>query len=172
MEHVHADVICELQLQLQCLAGADSPNLFHRFIRITWSSVTTDALLIDIMNVHHVSNVCRICEDPFLGGAKDGTGVDPGWIELLAVDAPMACGLIKAPVARHGGLTDVGQRSKNGRNRARIRDVLCDAELQQRNHLVAIHQIEFLAQFAGEIDYYVQPFRRPDVHRCACHWCW
>jgi hypothetical protein len=45
MEHVHADVIGELEFDLEYLTGRKVPGLLHGFVWIAWSSVATDALL-------------------------------------------------------------------------------------------------------------------------------
>ena len=89
VEHVFAHMIRELQLQLESLAGADAPGLLHCFVRIAGPSVTAEALLIDVVNVHHVGSPGRICENPLLGGAQNWAGVDPVGIEDQTVDRPM-----------------------------------------------------------------------------------
>jgi len=81
MEHEHARVIGELQLELECFPGIKVPRLLHRFVGVTHSSISTDALLRDIVNVHGMRLRCRIRKDPLLGRAKYRPGVDSVRIE-------------------------------------------------------------------------------------------
>ena len=110
--------------------GPEAPGLLHRFVRIARPSVTTEALLIDVVDVHHVGRPGRIGEDPLLGRAQDGTGVDPfgsnarplivQWFEVksklkfrVTVGSPMS-----------------GSGTQGRRNRTGVGDVLSDPELQ------------------------------------------
>ena len=52
VEHVHAYVIRKLKLELEGFPGFKVPGLLHGFIEITCSSISTDALLSNIVNVH------------------------------------------------------------------------------------------------------------------------
>ena len=45
VEHVHAEVIGELQLDLKTFARREVPGLLHGLVWVTWSSVATQALL-------------------------------------------------------------------------------------------------------------------------------
>ena len=130
VEHVHARVIGELKLELECFPGIEVPGLFHRFVGITCRPISTDALLRDVVNVHGMGLVGRICEGPLLSGAQRWLGVDTVRIESQAVDRPMPRGLIKAPVARHRRLTDIRQGAQRWWDRAVIDEVLSDAELK------------------------------------------
>jgi hypothetical protein len=77
VEHVHPDVVGELKLDLEVFPGIKVPGLLHRLIWITRPSISSDALLRDVVNVHGVRLSRRVCEDPLLSSAKGGPGVDP-----------------------------------------------------------------------------------------------
>ena len=111
VEHVHARVIGELKLELERFPGIEVPGLFHRFVGITCRPISTDALLRDVVNVHGMGLVGRICEGPLLSSAQRWLGVDTAGIEPLPVDRPMPRCLIKAPIARDCRLTDVWKRT-------------------------------------------------------------
>jgi hypothetical protein len=81
MEHVHADVIGELKLELNGFPGVKVPGLLHRFVWITCPSISTDALLGHVVNVYGVRLCRRVCKDPLLRSAKGGPGVDSIGIE-------------------------------------------------------------------------------------------
>jgi hypothetical protein len=81
VEHVHADVVGELKLDLKVFPGIKVPSLLHRFIWITRPSISTDALLRDVVNVHGVRLSRRVRKDPLLSSAKDRLGVDSIGIE-------------------------------------------------------------------------------------------
>ena len=112
VKHVHADVIGELKLELEGFPGIKVPRLLHRFVGVTHSSISTDALLRDVVNVHGMRLRCRIRKYPLLGRAKGRPCVDSIGIEPLPIDCPMACCLIKAPVARNRWLSDIRQRAQ------------------------------------------------------------
>ena len=107
VEHVHAGVIGEFKLYLDGLAGIKIPRLLHCFIGVTRCSISTDALLRDVMNMHGMHLSGGICEDPLLGSAQSGLGVNTVRIESQAVNRPMPRCLIKAPISRYRGLTDI-----------------------------------------------------------------
>lgn len=77
MEHVHADVVGKLKLELKSFTGIEIPRLLHRFIGITRLSISTDTLLGDIMNVHCVHPSRRVRKDPFLSRPQHRPGIDP-----------------------------------------------------------------------------------------------
>lgn len=81
VEHVHADVIGELKLDLKGFPGIKVPSLLHRFIWITRPSISPDALLGDVVNVQGVHVSRRVRKDPLLSSAKDRPGVDSIEIE-------------------------------------------------------------------------------------------
>ena len=66
VEHVDADVVGELQLQLERLARPNRPGLLHRFPWITSLAVAAEALLVHIVDVDHVRRSGWIGEDPLL----------------------------------------------------------------------------------------------------------
>ena len=131
VEHVHTYVICELQLNLEGFARIQIPGFLHRFIGIARAAIATDTLLTDVMNVHRMWPACRICEDPFLGGAKDGSGIDPVWIVPQPIDRPMVRGPVEAPRTGHRRLADIRQRTQRWRDRAVVGQLLVDSELEQ-----------------------------------------
>ena len=116
VEHVHADVIGELKLELESFTGIEVPGFLHRFVGITRYAISSDALLRDVVNMYGMGLAGRICEDPFLGGTQRGLCVDTVRIESQAVNRPMPRCLIKAPIARHGRLTYICQGSQHWRN--------------------------------------------------------
>ena len=81
MEHVHSCVVRELELNLESFAGIKVPGLLHRLVGITRSSISTDALLRNVVHVHCVHLSCGVGKDPLLSGAKDRLGVDSVGIE-------------------------------------------------------------------------------------------
>jgi hypothetical protein len=81
MEHEHARVIGELKLELESFPGSKVPRLFHRFIGVTRSSISTDALLRDVVNVYGMGFSRGVRKDPFLGGAEHRAGIDSVGIE-------------------------------------------------------------------------------------------
>ena len=145
VEHVHASVIGELKLELESFAGIKVPGFLHRFVGITGRSISTDALLRDVVNVHGMGLVGRICEDPLLGGAQRWLGVNTVGIEPLPVDRPMPRCLIKAPIARYRGLPDIWHRKEGWRDRAVVDDVLSNTELKQQHTGEHIREIEVLS---------------------------
>ena len=145
VEHVHASVIGELKLELESFTGIKVPGFLHRFVGITGRPVSTDALLRDVVNVHCMGLVGRICEDPLLGGAQRWLGVDTVGIEPLPVDRPMPRCLIKAPITRDRGLPDIWHRKEGWRDRAVVDDVLSNTELKQRHTAEHIREIEVLS---------------------------
>ena len=52
--------------------------------------------------------------------------------------------MIKAPVARHGGLTDIRQRAQRRRNRAVVDEMLSDSELKQLQTRERVREIKVL----------------------------
>ena len=110
VEHVHARVIGELKLYLYGLAGFEVPGLLHRFVGVTGPSISTDALLRDIVNVYGMRLSRRVCKHPLLSCGEDRLGVGPIWIEPQAVNSPVASCPVEAPVAYHRGLPDSWQR--------------------------------------------------------------
>ena len=84
VEHVHARVIGELKLELEGFPRIKVPCLLHRFVGVTGPSISTHALLRDIMNVHCVGLVCWICEDPFFSGAENWAGIDAVRVEPIS----------------------------------------------------------------------------------------
>ena len=145
VEHVHASVIGELKLELESFTGIKVPGFLHGFVRITRRPISTDALLRDVVNMHGMGLVGRICEDPFLGGAQRGLGVDTVRIESQAINRPMPRCLIKAPIARYRGLPDIWHRSEGWRDRAVVDDVLSNTELKQRHTSEHIREIKGLS---------------------------
>ena len=81
MEHEHARVIGELELELEGFPGIKVPCLFHRFVGVTRTSISTDALLRDVVNMHGMRLRCRIRKDPLLGCAKHRASIDSVRIE-------------------------------------------------------------------------------------------
>ena len=81
VEHVHARVIGEFKLELKGFTRSEVPGLLHCFVGITCRPISTDALLRDVVNVHGMGLVGRICEDPLLSGAQRWFGVDTVGIE-------------------------------------------------------------------------------------------
>ena len=81
VKHIHARVIGELKLELEGFPWIKVPCLFHRFVGVTRPSISSDALLRDVVNVHGMRLRCRICKDPLLGCAKYRASVDAIWIE-------------------------------------------------------------------------------------------
>ena len=81
VEHVHPRVVGELKLDLQGFPWIKVPGLFHRFVGVTRASISTDALLRDVVNVHGMGLVGRICEGPLLSSAQRWLGVDTVGIE-------------------------------------------------------------------------------------------
>ena len=70
MKHVHAEVIGELQLDLQSFTGGEVPDFLHGIVWVTWSSVAAQALLRNIMDVHGTGLAGWVCENPLLRSAK------------------------------------------------------------------------------------------------------
>jgi hypothetical protein len=68
----------------------------------------------------------------------------------------VACCVIKAPVARDRGFSDIWQRAQRWRNRAVIDEMLSDAELKQWRTREQIREIDGLSYFSREIDDNVQ----------------
>jgi hypothetical protein len=62
VEHVHADVVGELKLELNGFPGVKVPGLLHRFVWITCPSISTDALLGHVVNVYGVRLCRRVCK--------------------------------------------------------------------------------------------------------------
>ena len=145
VEHVHADVIGELKLELEGFPGVKVPGFLHRFVGVTRPAISTDALLRHVVNVHGMRLSRRVGKDPLLSSAKDGPGVDAIWIEPQAVNRPVARRLVKAPVARHRGLADIWQRAQHWRDRAVVDEVLSDTELKQRYTREQIREIDVLS---------------------------
>ena len=81
VKHVHARVIGELKLELEGFPWIKVPCLFHRFVGVTRPSISSDALLRDVVNVHGMRLRCRIRKDPLLGCAKYRAGIDSVGIE-------------------------------------------------------------------------------------------
>ena len=81
VEHVLARVIGEFQLELERFPGIKVPGFLHRFVRIARSAVSTEALLVNVVNVHGMGLAGRICEDPLLSSAQRWLGVDTVGIE-------------------------------------------------------------------------------------------
>ena len=81
VEHVHADVIGELKLEFEGFSRVKVPGLLHRFVGVTRCSISTDALLRDIVNVHGMRLSGRVRKDPLLSSAKYRPGVDSVGIE-------------------------------------------------------------------------------------------
>ena len=81
VEHVHPRVVGELKLDLQGFPWIKVPGLFHRFVGVTRASISTDALLRDVVNVHGMRLRCRIRKDPLLGCAKCRPGINPIGVE-------------------------------------------------------------------------------------------
>lgn len=81
VEHVHPDVIGELELELEGFPWIKVPCLFHGFVGVTRPSISTDALLRDVVNVHGMRLCCRIRKDPLLGRAKHRASIDSIRIE-------------------------------------------------------------------------------------------
>ena len=69
MEHVFSQVIGESHLELESSARSQSPRFFHRFVGITGTAIAAQALLVDVVNVDHVSAARWVCEDPLFSGA-------------------------------------------------------------------------------------------------------
>ena len=109
VEHVHSCVIGELKLKLYGFPRIKVPSLLHGLVGVTRYAFSTDALLGDIVNVYGMRLVGRIRKDPLLGRPKHRTGIDSVRIEPLSIDCPVTGCLVKAPVARHGGLSDIWQ---------------------------------------------------------------
>ena len=116
VEHVHADVIGELKLELESFTGIEVPGFLHRFVGITRYAISTDALLRDVVNMYGMGLAGRICEDPLLGSAQRWLGVNTVRIESQAVNRPMPRCLIKAPIARYRGLTDIWHGAQGWRD--------------------------------------------------------
>src|SRR4029453_13451363 len=116
MEHVHACVIGELQLELERLPGINVPGLLHRLVGVTCSSISTDALLSNVVNVYGVRLSCRVGKDPLLSSSKNRLGVDSVGIKPQPIDRPVACSLVKAPIARHRGFSNIWQGAQGWRN--------------------------------------------------------
>src|SRR4029077_7312930 len=134
-----------LSLSSRFSRGIKVPRLLHRFVGVTRSSISTDALLRDIVDVHSVRLCRRVRKDPLLSSAKDRLGVDSVGIEPLPIDRPVACCLIKAPVTRHGGFSDIWQRAERWRNRAVIDEMLSNAKLKQWRTRQQIREIDVLS---------------------------
>ncbi len=83
------------------------------------------------MNVYRVWLAGWVCENPLLSRAQHRPGINTVWIESQAVNCPVVCRPIKAPVARHSGLPDIWHGAEGWRDRAVIDDVLRDTELKQ-----------------------------------------
>ena len=81
VKHVHARVIGELKLEREGFPGIKVPRLLDRFVGVTRPSISSDALLRDVVNVHGMRLRCRICKDPLLGCAKYRAGIDSVGIE-------------------------------------------------------------------------------------------
>ena len=81
VKHVHARVIGELKLELEDFPWIKVPCLLHRFVGVTRPSISSDALLRDVVNVHGMRLRCRIRKDPLFSSAKDWPGIDSVWIE-------------------------------------------------------------------------------------------
>jgi hypothetical protein len=79
VEQVHARVIGELKLELEVFPGIKVPGFFHRFIGVTRPSISTDALLRDVVNVYGMRLSRRVRKDPLLSSAKDRPGRPLGW---------------------------------------------------------------------------------------------
>ena len=81
MEHIHSCVIGELKLDLQGFPGVKVPSLLHRLVGVTRSSISTDALLRNVVNVYRMNLPGGVRKDPLLSSAKDRLGVDSVGIE-------------------------------------------------------------------------------------------
>jgi hypothetical protein len=81
MEHEHARVIGELKLELEGFPGIKVPRLLHRFVGVTRFSISTDALLRDVVNVYGMRLSRRVRKDPLLGRAKYRASIDSVRIE-------------------------------------------------------------------------------------------
>jgi len=81
MEHEHTRVIGELELELEGFPGIKVPRLLHRFVGVTRFSISTDALLRDVVNVYGMRLSRRVRKDPLLGRAKYRASIDSVRIE-------------------------------------------------------------------------------------------
>ncbi len=82
VKHVHARVIGELKLELEGFPWVKVPCLFHRFVGVTRSSISTNALLRDVVNVYGMRLSRRVRKHPLLGRANyrasiDAVGIEP-----------------------------------------------------------------------------------------------